>query len=84
MYQSAEDAKLSGAVQETLTSAMEEYRSALRAIADAIDHGKAASPEQLERAFEAMLQLENAEILFELDVGRRHGARPTPPPRSVH
>jgi hypothetical protein len=83
MYQSVEDAKLSGAVRETLASAAEECCSALDAIADAIDHGRVASPKQLERALEAMLQLENAEILFELDVGRRRGARPAPP-LSVH
>lgn len=84
MYQSAEDAKLSGAVRKTLATAVEEYCSALDAIADAIDHGRAASPQQIERAVEAMLQLENAEILFELDVGRRRGALSTPSPRSVH
>jgi hypothetical protein len=84
MYQSVEDAKLSGALRETLASAVEEYRQALDAIADAADHGRPASPQQLERAFEAMLQLENAEILVELDVDRRRGALPVPPPRSVH
>ena len=83
MYQSAEDAKLSGAVRERLASAVAECCSALDEIAEAADHGGAASPEQLERAFEAMLQLENAEILFELHVGRRRDVRPTPP-RSVH
>jgi hypothetical protein len=82
MYQSVEDANRSGAVRETLASAVEEYCSALDAIADAIDHGRAASPQELERALEAMLQLENAEILFDLDVGRRRDARPAP--RSVH
>lgn len=83
MYQSAEDAKLSGAVRETLASAVAECCSALDEIAKAADHGRAASPEQLKRAFEAMLRLENAEILFELNVGRRRGARPAPL-RSVH
>lgn len=84
MYQSVEDAKLSGALRETLASAVEEYRQALDAIADAADHGQPASPQQLERAFEAMLQLENAEILVELDVDRRRGSLPVRPPRSVH
>jgi hypothetical protein len=83
MYQSVDDADRAGAVRATLASAVAEYCSALDAIADAIDQGRAASPQQLERALEAMLQLENAEILFELDIGRRRGARPGPP-RSVH
>ena len=81
MHQPVEDAK-SGAVRETLALAVEEYCSALDVIADAIDHGRAASPEELDRALEAMLQLENAETLSELDLGRRLAARR--PPRSIH
>ena len=83
MYQPL-DPKLSGAVRETLASAVAECCSSLDEIADAADHGRAASPQQLERAFEAMLQLENAETLFELEVGHRRDARQAPPPRSIH
>jgi hypothetical protein len=83
MRESAEDAHRTGAVRATLASAVEEYCSALDALADAFDHGRPASRQELDRALEAMLQLENAEILFELDVSRRRGAHPASP-RRVH
>jgi hypothetical protein len=76
--------QVGGRLVEILTAAMDEYCAACADITDQIDHGRAATPEQLQRAMAATLRLENAQVLVELDVRRRLNAHRATPSRTIH
>jgi hypothetical protein len=64
--------KVPGTVVDILAAAVAEYCAAFAEITDEIDHGRDATPQQLERAMAATLRLENAQTLFDLEGrGRR-------------
>jgi hypothetical protein len=84
MSQLEQDPNVDGAVLTILAAALSEYRAAFAEISDEVNHGRAVTPQQLERAMSATLQLENAQTLFELDARDRLDAQQATPPRSVH
>ena len=63
---------------EELEAAMQEYCAALTEMADDAARGQALSAEQVGRAAEAGLRLENASTLFELYSCRRRRAAQGP------
>ena len=69
---------------DILATAMDEYRAAFAEIAEEIDQGRAATPQQLERAMNATLRLENAQTLFDLSPYGWRDRDETPPPRRLH
>ena len=77
------DTKVAGAMIDILAAAVDEYRAAFDEIAREIARGRAATPEQLERAMSATLQLENAQTLFDLDPDRWRNVDRAQP-RRVH
>jgi len=66
MDQASVEPKRSNVVGDVLLSAVKEYCSCLREIADEAECGRAASSEQIDRAEASRLHLENAWTLFEL------------------
>ena len=84
MEQSSPGPQGAGAAGKILAGAVDEYCAAFAVITDEIDHGRAATPQQLERAMAAILQLENAQTLFELDANARRDAHEATPPRLLH
>ena len=79
MDQLLSDTNIAGAVIDILAAAVDEYRAAFDEISREIANGRAATPQQLERAMTATLRLENAQTLFDLDADRRrevHEAQP--------
>lgn len=83
MDQRLSDTSVAGAVIDILAAAVDEYRAAFDEISREIANGRAATPQQLERAMAAILQLENAQTLFDLDADRRREVH-KPPPHRVH
>ncbi|HUQ52492.1 MAG TPA: hypothetical protein VM692_09740 [Gammaproteobacteria bacterium] len=70
---------------DEIEAAIQAYCATLTEMASDAAQGRAVSAEQLERAAEAGLRLENASTLFELSAWRRR-QRPTqlPAPRRAH
>ena len=83
MDQRLSDTNVAGAVIDILAAAVDEYRAAFDDISREIAKGRAATPQQLERAMAATLRLENAQTLFDLDADRRRDVQKAQP-RRVH
>jgi|KBSSwiStaDraftv2_1062776.scaffolds.fasta_scaffold789785_3 hypothetical protein len=79
MDQASVEPNHSDVAGDALLSAVKEYCSCLRAIADEAECGRTASPEQIERAEASRLHLENAWTLFELHSCRDASAAPLRP-----
>ena len=67
----AAEGRLSRQVSDELASAVREFCSVLTRLAEDAERGEAVSSEQIERAEEAKLRLENARAFLELSVCRR-------------
>ena len=82
MNQQRAEERLSRQLSDELASAFKEFCSVLSEIATEAERGEVVSPEQVERAEEAKLRLENARTFLELCVCRR--APSAPPGAQVH
>jgi hypothetical protein len=70
------DERLSRQITDELASAFKEFCTALSEIADEARRGEVVSAEQVERAEEAKLRIENARTFLELCVCRREANAP--------
>ena len=71
MDETLSETRVAGAVMDILAAAVDEYRAAFDDISREIARGRAPTPQQLERAMAATLQVENAQTLLDLDPERR-------------
>jgi hypothetical protein len=85
MHSSVPVPPVSHKVAAELASAVKDYCSVVSAMADAARRGVGPSPQDIGRAVEARLRLENARTYFELCVCRRaDGRRAASEPRRIH
>lgn len=76
MHEPPLSTRLSRQVTDEMASAFKEFCSVLTEIAEDTVRGEVVSPEQVERAEEAKLRVENARAFLELCVCRREPHTP--------